>query len=59
LPLVIQVQVGELVAGGGEGLEVRGERDARQVALEVVGKLGAIAGMVNVSELGYTDQFGE
>jgi hypothetical protein len=40
------MQVGELLAGAGKGLEVRGERDARQVALEVVGKLGAIAGMV-------------
>ena len=44
--LVIQMQVGELLAGAGEGLEVRSERDEWQVALEVVGELGAIAGMV-------------
>jgi hypothetical protein len=40
------VQVGELLAGGGERPEVRGERDAGEALLEVVGELGPIPGVV-------------
>ena len=35
----------------GNPLEVRNERDARQVAIEVVGELGATAGMVQQAAL--------
>ena len=43
---VVEVQVGELLAGGGERPEVRGERDAREFALQVVGVLGPVARVV-------------
>jgi hypothetical protein len=43
---IVEVQPGQLLAGVGEGAEVRGERDARQVALEVVGELRPVAGVV-------------
>ena len=43
---VVEVQLGEFFAGCGEGAEVGGEGDAGQLALEVVGVLLAIAGMV-------------
>jgi hypothetical protein len=40
------VEVGELLAGGGEGFEVGSQRDAGQLALEVIGELLAVAGMM-------------
>jgi hypothetical protein len=40
------MQTGQFRAGRGEGAEVRSERNARQFAFEIVGELGAVAGMV-------------
>ena len=51
---VSEVEFGQLLAGFGEGFEVRRERDAGEFAFEVIGELGAITGMmedaVNVVE---------
>jgi hypothetical protein len=40
------VEFGQLFAGCGEPAEIGGERDAGELAFEVVGVLGAVAGMV-------------
>jgi hypothetical protein len=39
---VFDVEARELLAGGGEGLEVGGEGDARKLALEIGGVAGAV-----------------
>ena len=40
------MQLGQLSAGFGEGFEVGRQRDARQLAFEVIGELGAVARMM-------------
>ena len=44
--LVFEMQPGKLPAGGGEGLKVRGKRNTRQLAFQIVGELFPIAGMM-------------
>ena len=44
--LIVEVHLGEFVAGFGEGVEFGGEGNPRQLALEVVGVLLPVAGMV-------------
>ncbi len=43
---VFYVKSREFFAGGGEGLEVGGEGDARELALEIGGVAGAVFGVV-------------
>jgi len=46
---VVEVEFGQLLASFGEGLEVGRQRNPRQLAFEVIGELGAVAGMMQMT----------
>jgi hypothetical protein len=48
--LVVDVEAGELGAGFGEGVEIGGEGDAGELALQVVGELVAVGGVVTKAD---------
>ena len=53
LLLVVDVEFHEALAGGGEGVEVGRERDAREFALEVGGVAGAVLGVISPAPLSW------